>query len=150
MIPDEEIRSVVKPLAHDVLRQGRHCMSKIRINELARELEVKPNVILDLLPELGVPDKKTHSSSLDDDVALEVRRRVAGGERRRGGTGAGPAAAEARTPAVSAPSNARLAAPLARSPRAARCESRTAGRGGITARSRRSRHASRDRRRSVR
>ena len=28
-------------------------MSKIRINELARELEVKPTVILDLLPELG-------------------------------------------------------------------------------------------------
>ena len=53
-------------------------MSKIRINELARELEVKPNVILDLLPELGVADKKTHSSSLDDDVALEVRRRLTG------------------------------------------------------------------------
>ena len=50
-------------------------MSKIRINELARELEVKPNVILDMLPELGVTDKKTHSSSLDDDVALQVRRR---------------------------------------------------------------------------
>src|SRR6266478_1176789 len=54
-------------------------MSKIRINELARELEVKPNVILDMLPELGVMDKKTHSSSLDDDVALELRRRLAGG-----------------------------------------------------------------------
>ncbi len=54
-------------------------MSKIRINELARELEVKPNVILDLLPELGVGDKKTHSSSLDDDVALQIRQRVAGG-----------------------------------------------------------------------
>jgi translation initiation factor IF-2 len=54
-------------------------MSKIRINELARELEVKPNVILELLPELGVADKKTHSSSLDDDVALELRRRLAGG-----------------------------------------------------------------------
>ncbi|HML17119.1 MAG TPA: translation initiation factor IF-2 N-terminal domain-containing protein, partial [Bryobacteraceae bacterium] len=53
-------------------------MSKIRINELARELEVKPNVILELLPELGVTDKKTHSSSLDDDVALEVRRRLGG------------------------------------------------------------------------
>src|SRR5579884_994515 len=53
-------------------------MSKIRINELARELEVKPNVILDLLPELGVHDKKTHSSSLDDDVALAVRRRLGG------------------------------------------------------------------------
>src|SRR5580700_2751543 len=57
---------------------GRDPMSKIRINELARELEVKPNVILDLLPELGVGDKKTHSSSLDDDVALEVRRRLTG------------------------------------------------------------------------
>src|SRR5712692_2953711 len=53
-------------------------MSKIRINELARELEVKPNIILDILPELGVGDKKTHSSSLDDDVALAIRRRIAG------------------------------------------------------------------------
>ncbi len=53
-------------------------MSKIRINELARELEVKPNVILETLAELGVADKKTHSSSLDDDVALQVRRRVLG------------------------------------------------------------------------
>jgi translation initiation factor IF-2 len=53
-------------------------MSKIRINELARELEVKPNVILDLLHELGVAEKKTHSSSLDDDVALTVRRRLMG------------------------------------------------------------------------
>src|SRR5271154_3339012 len=53
-------------------------MSKIRINELARELEVKPNVILETLAELGIADKKTHSSSLDDDVALLVRRRVTG------------------------------------------------------------------------
>ena len=60
------------------LYSGVLCMSKIRINELARELEVKPSVILDLLPELGVTDKKTHSSSLDDDVVLNLRRRVAG------------------------------------------------------------------------
>src|SRR3984893_16444134 len=53
-------------------------MSKSRINELAREREVKPSVILDLLPELGVTDKKTHSSSLDDDVVLNLRQRVAG------------------------------------------------------------------------
>src|SRR5580704_3100292 len=56
-----------------------HGMSKIRINELARELEVKPSIIIELLPELGVHDKKTHSSSLDDDLALIVRRHVAGG-----------------------------------------------------------------------
>jgi len=53
-------------------------MSKIRINELARELEVKPNKIIDLLPELGVSEKKTHSSSIDEDVALEIRRRFTG------------------------------------------------------------------------
>ena len=51
-------------------------MKKIRINELARELEVKPGVILDMLPELGVQEKKTHSSSIDEDVALELRRRL--------------------------------------------------------------------------
>src|SRR6188768_3182230 len=49
-------------------------MSKIRINELARELEVKPGKIIDLLPELGVDDKKTHSSSLDDDLANNIRK----------------------------------------------------------------------------
>src|SRR5947209_3938595 len=51
-------------------------MKKIRINELARELEVKPNVILDMLPELGVDEKKTHSSSIDEDVALAIRKRL--------------------------------------------------------------------------
>lgn len=53
-------------------------MKKIRINELARELEVKPGVILDMLPGLGVQEKKTHSSSVDEDVALELRRRLTG------------------------------------------------------------------------
>jgi translation initiation factor IF-2 len=53
-------------------------MKKIRINELARELEVKPGVILDLLPELGVQEKKTHSSSIDEDVALALRERLVG------------------------------------------------------------------------
>jgi len=51
-------------------------MSKIRINELARELEVKPHKIIDLLPELGVAEKKTHSSSIDDDVALKIRHKL--------------------------------------------------------------------------
>lgn len=53
-------------------------MKKIRINELARELEVKPGVILDLLPKFGVSEKKTHSSSIDEDVAISVRRRLFG------------------------------------------------------------------------
>src|SRR6185503_16233874 len=49
-------------------------MNKIRINVLARELEVKAHELLDKLPELGVTEKKTHSSSIDDDVADELRR----------------------------------------------------------------------------
>ncbi|MGD0666639.1 MAG: translation initiation factor IF-2 [Bryobacteraceae bacterium] len=49
-------------------------MKKIRINELARELEVKAHEILDRLPELGVTEKKTHSSSIDEDVAVKLRR----------------------------------------------------------------------------
>ena len=50
-------------------------MKKIRINELARELEVKPNKILELLPDLGVQEKKTHSSSIDEDVAIQIKQR---------------------------------------------------------------------------
>src|SRR5260370_40459080 len=97
-------------------------MSKIRINELARELEVKPNVILELLPELGVHDKKTHSSSLDDDVALEVRRRLTGSN------GAAPSggyeAPEPEAPAVEHAAPAPAAEPVRTQP-AARTEPAT-------------------------
>src|SRR6266567_306416 len=48
-------------------------MSKIRINDLARELEVKSKAILDVLVEAGVTEKKTHSSSLEDHEAEKVR-----------------------------------------------------------------------------
>src|ERR1039457_4989767 len=48
-------------------------MGKIRINELARELEVKSNVVIEYLAEIGLPDKKSHSSALDDDQADKVR-----------------------------------------------------------------------------
>ncbi|HZQ17329.1 MAG TPA: translation initiation factor IF-2 [Terriglobales bacterium] len=48
-------------------------MSKIRINDLARELEVKSKAILDALVEVGVTEKKTHSSSLEEHEAEKVR-----------------------------------------------------------------------------
>jgi len=48
-------------------------MSKIRINDLARELEVKSKAILDALVVSGVTTKKTHSSSLEADEAEKVR-----------------------------------------------------------------------------
>ncbi|MGB6942592.1 MAG: translation initiation factor IF-2 [Bryobacteraceae bacterium] len=54
-------------------------MSKIRINELARQLEVPSHAIIDMLPELGVAEKKTHSSSIDEPVAEIIRQRVQGG-----------------------------------------------------------------------
>src|SRR5215469_2437728 len=48
-------------------------MSKVRINDLARELEVKSKAILDALPQVGVTEKKTHSSSLEEHEAQKVR-----------------------------------------------------------------------------
>ncbi|MGA8163271.1 MAG: translation initiation factor IF-2 N-terminal domain-containing protein, partial [Acidobacteriaceae bacterium] len=48
-------------------------MSTVRINELARELEVKSREILDALAAVGVTEKKTHSSSIESDEAERVR-----------------------------------------------------------------------------
>ena len=47
--------------------------TKIRINELARELEVKAQSILEFLPAAGVEEKKTHSSSVELEVAERIR-----------------------------------------------------------------------------
>jgi translation initiation factor IF-2 len=49
-------------------------MKKIRINELARECEQPNSVIIAILPQFGVTEKKTHSSSIDEDVADAIRR----------------------------------------------------------------------------
>src|SRR5579862_1816026 len=53
-------------------------MSKVRINDLARELEVKSKAILDALPQVGVTEKKTHSSSIEDHEAEKVRAYIRG------------------------------------------------------------------------
>ena len=47
---------------------------KIRINDMARELEVKSKQILDVLIKVGVTEKKTHSSSVEEDEAVKVRK----------------------------------------------------------------------------
>ena len=67
-------------------------MSKIRINELARQLEIPSHVIVEMLPEVGVTEKKTHSSSIDEPVAELVRKRVHG-EGSGHPEGSGPATA---------------------------------------------------------
>src|SRR6201997_4827675 len=52
--------------------------NQVRINELARELEVKAKAIIDLLAGYGVTEKKTHSSSIPADVAEKVRKHIQG------------------------------------------------------------------------
>ena len=47
---------------------------KIRINDLARELEVKSKAILDVLTVVGITEHKTHSSSLEEHEAELVRK----------------------------------------------------------------------------
>lgn len=48
-------------------------MGQIRVNELARELEVKSKRVLDYLVEIGQAEKRTHSSSIEDELADKVR-----------------------------------------------------------------------------
>src|SRR5215467_5379162 len=59
-------------------------MSKVRINDLARELEVKSKAILDSLPHVGVTEKKTHSSSLEEHEAEKVRAHIRGSAEAQG------------------------------------------------------------------
>src|ERR1700727_1118277 len=80
--------------------------NQVRINELARELEVKAKAIIDLLPGYGVTEKKTHSSSIPVDVAEKVRKKLAGGEDE-------PAAEAPKTAQPAAPSPRPAALPAA-------------------------------------
>ena len=68
---------------------------KIRINDLARELEVKSKVILDLLLKVGVTEKKTHSSSIEVDEAERVKKYYA----EHGEPGASSSTRSSRAPA---------------------------------------------------
>jgi len=51
-------------------------LRKVRINDLARELEVKSKLILDVLPKVGVVERKTHSSSIEEDEAGRVKKYI--------------------------------------------------------------------------
>jgi translation initiation factor IF-2 len=74
-------------------------MSKVRINDLAREMEVKSRQVLDILAEIGLATGKTHSSSLEDYEADKVRAHF-----ERGSRSAGQSSAQAaRTPQGIAP-----------------------------------------------
>ena len=63
-------------------------MSKVRINDLARELEVKSKQILDALMALGLAEGKTHSSSIESGEAERVRGHLKSGSRSSGSSAA--------------------------------------------------------------
>src|SRR5215469_16492082 len=87
--------------------------SQVRINELARELEVKAKAIIDLLPGFGVTEKKTHSSSIPADVAEKVRKKIQGvAKAEKEAKEAAARAARMKPPApAAAPPQARVAPP---------------------------------------
>ena len=72
-------------------------MGKIRINELARQLEIPSHAIVEMLPEVGVTEKKTHSSSIDEPVAELIRKRLES-EREAQSAGGGTLTAVAAPP----------------------------------------------------
>ena len=75
-------------------------MSKVRINDLARELEVKSRQILDVLGELGLGEGKTHSSSIDEHEADKVRAQFQHGTHAGHAGAASSRAAQAFTPKI--------------------------------------------------
>src|ERR1700726_1630433 len=87
--------------------------NQVRINELARELEVKAKAIIDLLPGYGVTEKKTHSSSIPEDVAVKVRQKIKGG---REAESAAEFAAKAESQAKEAAAKAARARPAPTAP----------------------------------
>src|SRR5215468_8403828 len=92
--------------------------NQVRINELARELEVKAKAIIDLLPGFGVTEKKTHSSSIPVEVAEKVRQAIRGTADAEAAEAAARAAAKkpvAPAPAAPPPAAAKPVAPPAAS-----------------------------------
>ncbi|HUA91072.1 MAG TPA: translation initiation factor IF-2 [Terracidiphilus sp.] len=75
-------------------------MSKVRINDLAREMEVKSRQILDILSELGLGAGKTHSSSLEADEAEKVRAHLNRGERSSASSSAASRGQQTITPKI--------------------------------------------------
>ncbi|UWZ86328.1 translation initiation factor IF-2 [Occallatibacter riparius] len=76
-------------------------MSKVRINDLAREMEVKSRQVLDALTELGLGEGKlTHSSSIEDHEADKVRSHFGRGAARSSQAGAGSRAPQGLQPKI--------------------------------------------------
>ncbi|HEV2221572.1 MAG TPA: translation initiation factor IF-2 [Candidatus Acidoferrales bacterium] len=98
---------------------------QIRINELARELEIKAKVLIEYLPEVGITEKKTHSSSLENEQADRVRKHFrdlaaaeAAAESEKLAKTAAAKAKPAARPAASVPTAGAQATPLAAPPTA--------------------------------
>src|SRR5271154_992221 len=119
-------------------------MTKVRINDLARELEVKSKPILDALEAIGVTGK-THSSSIDADQAERVRDYFKTGSRSGGSRSAAEAKPKFDLSHVSKPGDAlrailerksaeaaAKAAPLPQRPAVAVAAPRTPGTSGTT------------------
>src|SRR5271154_2887120 len=88
-------------------------VNQVRINELARELEVKAKAIIDLLPGYGVTEKKTHSSSIPVDVAEKVRKNILGQAEAEAAADAAAKAEQASKDAAAKAARMRPAAPPA-------------------------------------
>ncbi|HEV2501127.1 MAG TPA: translation initiation factor IF-2 [Terriglobia bacterium] len=94
---------------------------KIRINDLARELEIKNRVLLDYLHEIGHADIKSHSSAIEGDIADKVREHFRESEQPSAEPQKPSAASQAlpaqtASPAASAPSTPPPVTPKAPTP----------------------------------
>ncbi len=101
--PNDEDQSLGTPGATKGLgaaQSEKRRMSKVRINDLAREMEVKSRQILDVLGELGLGEGKTHSSSIEDHEAEKVRAQFQHGRQGSHGGAGSSRASQGITPKI--------------------------------------------------
>ena len=94
-------------------------INQIRINELARELEIKAKVLIEYLPEIGVTEKKTHSSSIDVEHAVLVRKHFQGIAEQEAAAEAAKSAPKTKPVRPAAPAPSIAAKPPASAPQSA-------------------------------
>jgi len=68
----KKYETISKQIYPDEVGEWIQLQAGVRVNELSKKLNIKPQAIVSLLPRLGLVDKKTHSSTIKQEIATKV------------------------------------------------------------------------------
>jgi translation initiation factor IF-2 len=66
-------------VTEESVSKGEGCMTKLRVHELAKELNMENKDLMDRLSKLGIPDVKNHMSTLTEAAVLKIRQQFSEG-----------------------------------------------------------------------